>query len=117
MFYIGKAPVRLQRNVCLSSSSSACRQKFWRSVTWHTNAMSIENIIIKLIEELTGSDLRIVSNSNRKKLIKIKCSRLLRLESNSQPITDTQQLAFQPAGLYTYLMVIVDISRRGKNTG
>lgn len=126
MSYMGKAPIRLQRKVCLGSSSSACRQKwwsfanvsgFWRSVTWHTNVMSIENIIIKLIEEITRSDLRIVSNSNRNKVIKIKCSRLLRLESNSQPITDTQRLAFQPAGLYTYLMVIVDISRRGKSMG
>lgn len=67
MSYMRKAPVRLQRKVCLSSSSSACRQKWWslanisvlwRSVTWHTSAMSIKNIIIKLIEEITGSYLR-----------------------------------------------------------
>lgn len=51
--YMGKAPVRLQRKLCLSSSSSACRQKqwslanilisvFWRSVTWHPYAMSTD---------------------------------------------------------------------------
>lgn len=67
MSYMGKAPVRLQSKVYLSSSSSACRQKqwslanisvFWRSVTWHTSAVSIKNIIIKLMEEITGSYLR-----------------------------------------------------------
>lgn len=66
MSYKGKAPVRLQRRVCLSSSSAACSRsnEAWQThlcsggLLWHTSAMSVKNILIKLIEEITESDLR-----------------------------------------------------------